>query len=473
MLDRRGFSAACLRVAGTVTISAALAVGGLAAPAWAQTTPAPPGTTAPAAPGATSPADPTPSTAPAPPPPLFPGFPFPGLPLPGFPAPAAPAPSAPEPVDPTVPGGQEAPAEELPPQPAPLAPDELPVPAAPVITPADLAEVAEISRRLTELDALTTTLLGQVAAAQDRLDARRAEVVSAAAAADAASLAAREARTAAETSRTRVDTLVSATYDGSGTDQFLAAVLTASGPRDLLDRVTGIDVISRDAARALTDTRTALEVADRADVEARAALDTATAAEAEAAQAQAAVVARRSELTARTAEVSLLVARVQAGAAAGLLGDLDTGPLTGQLAVVGRVRDAASGRPLYVLPTTGVYTSGFGQRWGAAHQGVDLANAVGTPVVAVADGVVIDAGPAAGFGQWVRLRHADGTITVYGHVESFLVARGQSVLAGQLIATMGNRGQSTGPHLHFEVVPPGGAHVDPVAWFAARSIVLR
>ncbi len=133
-------------------------------------------------------------------------------------------------------------------------------------------------------------------------------------------------------------------------------------------------------------------------------------------------------------------------------------------------REARLQRPLYVMPTKGIPTSGFGYRWGVLHGGIDLANSIGTPILAVADGVVIDAGPAAGFGLWVKLRHNDGTVTVYGHVNTINCHIGERVMAGDEIATMGNRGNSTGPHLHFEVWLNGTNRVDPVPWLAQRGI---
>lgn len=135
-------------------------------------------------------------------------------------------------------------------------------------------------------------------------------------------------------------------------------------------------------------------------------------------------------------------------------------------------REAAARRPLFALPAVGTFTSHFGARWGDMHAGVDIANAIGTPIYAVADGVVIDSGPASGFGLWVRLQHADGTISVYGHIDSSLVSVGQQVMAGDQIARMGNRGFSTGPHLHFEVHLAGDNKIDPVPWLATRGISL-
>ncbi len=133
-------------------------------------------------------------------------------------------------------------------------------------------------------------------------------------------------------------------------------------------------------------------------------------------------------------------------------------------------REARLQQPLFVMPTKGIFTSGFGYRWGVLHAGIDLANSIGTPIRAVSDGVVIDAGPTAGYGMWVKLRHADGTVTLYGHVNTTLVSVGQRVMAGDQIATMGNRGNSTGPHLHFEVLLGGTQRVDPVPWLAKRGL---
>ncbi|MGH3832763.1 MAG: M23 family metallopeptidase [Pseudonocardiaceae bacterium] len=126
----------------------------------------------------------------------------------------------------------------------------------------------------------------------------------------------------------------------------------------------------------------------------------------------------------------------------------------------------------FVLPTKGVFTSGYGARWGVFHYGIDLANAIGTPIVAAADGVVVESGPASGFGLWVRIRHTDGVITVYGHINRSLVVQGQQVRAGQEIAEMGNRGNSTGPHLHFEVWNAAGQKINPLIWLHLHGIDL-
>lgn len=127
-------------------------------------------------------------------------------------------------------------------------------------------------------------------------------------------------------------------------------------------------------------------------------------------------------------------------------------------------------RPKTVRPVGGPLTSGFGVRWGAMHAGIDFGDGFGTPIRAVTDGTVIEAGPASGFGLWVRVQQDDGTIGVYGHMQDILVQPGQQVHAGDEIATVGNRGYSTGPHLHYEVHTAPGSAIDPLPWLAGRGM---
>ena len=132
--------------------------------------------------------------------------------------------------------------------------------------------------------------------------------------------------------------------------------------------------------------------------------------------------------------------------------------------------DLAARLPEAAKPALGAFTSGFGARWGTVHNGIDIANVNGTPILAVEDGTVIDSGPAQGYGNWIRILHNDGAVSVYGHMQSLDVAVGDRVTAGQKIAGMGNLGFSTGTHLHFEIHQDGTNPVDPVPWFAARGI---
>ena len=131
-------------------------------------------------------------------------------------------------------------------------------------------------------------------------------------------------------------------------------------------------------------------------------------------------------------------------------------------------------RPATVVPVIGIVTSTFGPRWGTMHTGVDIAAPMLTQEVAAADGVVLRAGPATGFGLAVYIQHDNGDVTVYGHMDSIQVTAGDVVSAGDPIALVGNRGQSTGPHLHFEIQQGGmnGPRMDPVQWLAERGVSL-
>jgi murein DD-endopeptidase MepM/ murein hydrolase activator NlpD len=114
-------------------------------------------------------------------------------------------------------------------------------------------------------------------------------------------------------------------------------------------------------------------------------------------------------------------------------------------------------------PVSGPVTSGFGLRWGRMHEGIDIAVGVGTAVRAAAAGTVIYAGWMSGYGNLVVVDHGNGLSTAYAHNTSLVVGVGQSVSAGQLVSYSGNTGNSTGPHVHFEVRVNGSA-VDPLGY---------
>ena len=128
------------------------------------------------------------------------------------------------------------------------------------------------------------------------------------------------------------------------------------------------------------------------------------------------------------------------------------------------------GSTSYIWPADGMLTSGFGWRWGRMHKGIDVANNVGTPIRAAKDGQVTFAGwDDGGYGYLVKIRHADGTVTVYAHNSRILVQQGKFVRQGQNISLMGSTGRSTGPHLHFEVHPAGSSAVNPMQFLPPRT----
>lgn len=100
------------------------------------------------------------------------------------------------------------------------------------------------------------------------------------------------------------------------------------------------------------------------------------------------------------------------------------------------------------------------------HSGIDFAGKLGSDVVSVAAGVVTFSGKRSGYGNLVEINHGNGYVTRYGHNLKNLVAVGQAVKKGELIAKMGTTGRSTGPHVHFEVMV-NGRHVDPKKYIHA------
>ena len=146
---------------------------------------------------------------------------------------------------------------------------------------------------------------------------------------------------------------------------------------------------------------------------------------------------------------------------------------TRQAAAVAADAAAQPPPPECVLPVAGGrLTSTFAMRWGVMHWGIDLAAPMRTPEYAARDGVVLRAGPSQGFGLAVYLKHDNGDVTVYGHMDSITVKVGQYVQAGQTIALLGMRGESTGPHLHLEVQRNSeyGNKIDPLPWLRACGV---
>lgn len=119
-------------------------------------------------------------------------------------------------------------------------------------------------------------------------------------------------------------------------------------------------------------------------------------------------------------------------------------------------------------PTQGFISQGFHKY---QHEGIDIAGASGTPIVAAASGTVIKAGwDNWGLGNAITIKHPNGSVTVYGHNRRLLVSKGQQVIQGQIIAEMGSTGNSTAPHLHFEFHPQGRIAVDPLRLFASSTV---
>ncbi len=128
----------------------------------------------------------------------------------------------------------------------------------------------------------------------------------------------------------------------------------------------------------------------------------------------------------------------------------------------------ASG-PELTLPVRGRVSSGFGPRRHPVdgrphfHSGIDVAAARGSEVVSPAAGEVVETGSGGASGRYLRVRHGDGTVSSYAHLERIDVREGDRIEGGQILGTVGTTGRTTGPHLHLSVLREGSA-IDPTAW---------
>ncbi|WP_138756967.1 M23 family metallopeptidase [Modestobacter altitudinis] len=355
-------------------------------------------------------------------------------------------------------------------------------------------------------------IAGLVAAAEAQLEQAQVQ----AEAAGTAYLLAEEARQAAEATAERAaldlqaaaDAVAAAqarltdfsrnTYMNGTTLTSEMALLDVDGPAELVRKAATLDYVADHQVDVLGAFEAARVQQAAADAAARSARDQKAAAEAAAqaakAEAEAQLAAQEKAVADAAAQKAALEQQLQA-AQVRLL-ELQGARDAYQAWVAQKAAEEAAAREAeeraraqaaadeaadtggsgYVRPATGRTSSCFGARWGVTHYGVDIAAPIGTPIYAATDGVVQRAGAATGFGQAVYLRGDDGAVTVYGHVNRYFVAAGERVSAGERIAEVGNRGQSTGPHLHFEVHPSGamyGGQVDPVPWLKARGITIR
>lgn len=130
-------------------------------------------------------------------------------------------------------------------------------------------------------------------------------------------------------------------------------------------------------------------------------------------------------------------------------------------------------RPKFALPVAqkglSAYFGQAGINWMSVHTGIDFPVSYGTTVMSAVDGTVRTQWNSA-YGNMMIVTAKDGTETWYCHLSSYRVSTGMSVKAGQPIAYSGNSGNSTGPHLHFEVRPAGGSAIDPLPWLRSHGL---
>lgn len=322
---------------------------------------------------------------------------------------------------------------------------------------ADLdAQMRDVTTRLTPLEDRVNELAAELADAQVRLAARQAEYE--AARAEVQESAAQIYRSARR----------GATYD----------YVTAARPEDLVQGSKYLDQVNADQRAAV---RRAVLLRDEVDAQRRGLEQKKADADAAAAE-----VARiRDQIAALRAELE--PARVQAAAEAKAEEDqisairgqkaawerewAELQAISDSIAAQLRTRGSQSGvaGACEFRPTPGSIVSGFGTRTNPIgggtgfHAGIDVAVSSGTPIRACRAGTVMIAGWQGGYGNTVVIDHGGGMATLYAHQSSIAVSVGEKVLAGEVIGYVGSTGNSTGPHLHFEVRISGNP-VDPVPY---------
>ena len=338
---------------------------------------------------------------------------------------------------------------------------------------------AEVTRITELLGAAERELERSTVAAEAAADASRAAQAALAEAESAAATAGAELEAArGEVDQAQDDVAALGREAFMGADSFgdAAVLLDAAGPDEVLERAATLDLLGDDRAERLEQFTVIQARQERADLAARTAVADRDAAARSLAEAEAGA---QTQLA--TSQQAYDAAFAEKSALDGQLRDAEIRLLSSQgVADPAAARDErqrselALARAGAAALVTGRVTSCYGSRSGAMHNGVDIAASIGTPIYAPASGVVLDAGPANGFGLAVYIQHADGTITLYGHINQYFVSAGQQVAAGQQIAEVGNRGQSTGAHLHIET-HTGGLYQnrnDPAPWLAARGVTL-
>jgi murein DD-endopeptidase MepM/ murein hydrolase activator NlpD len=260
----------------------------------------------------------------------------------------------------------------------------------------------------------------------------------------------------------------------SDTPDALTVVLESDGFGDLLERTEFLERISAqdrditDRVRGLRDQAQdqAVELADLEEREQLAA-ERILQERNQIASAQGQLVSSRDQLAAARSERRGALASVRAEKEEAMehLAALEAE----QARVAGALQGAPAPAPIkqgsgqLIWPVNGTFTSPFGMRWGRLHAGIDISVPEGTPIRAADSGTVVLMGWVGGYGNYTCIQHTGSMSTCYAHQSSFATSNGASVSQGQVIGYSGNTGNSTGPHLHFEV-RIGGSPVDPMGY---------
>ena len=245
----------------------------------------------------------------------------------------------------------------------------------------------------------------------------------------------------------------------------MGTVLTATSPADALRRTALVDAVNRidrAAFEQVTITQTSIDAqrkqlkVEQDSLERVAEQQREIAAQAEELRNDRALelaassnrvkslASEENHLQAESREIAALARRAERAAAAASRSSAAAAPA----ASAGSAAPAGGG---WVWPANGPVTSEFGYRWGRQHEGIDIGAPTGAPIYAATAGTVSYAGTMGGYGNMVMIDHGGGVVTAYAHQTQILVGVGTRVSTGQQIGTVGSTGNSTGPHLHFEV----------------------
>jgi murein DD-endopeptidase MepM/ murein hydrolase activator NlpD len=341
-----------------------------------------------------------------------------------------------------------------------------PAAAAPVV-PAVAGDLRSAQAQADHLRVEVDALAARAEQAADAADKAEGRYVVLAGRAAAARHALDESNRRAAELATLGDDRVRALYMSGGQFGAVNTLLHANGLGDLSSRQQNVSTLVADDTLQTSEAKAAAEVAaaakaavDRLVVEQAAAATVA----AHAVEAAATALRSRRDLLqqADSTVVALVAAhtaeRVEASAAAARAAALSSGagPVSGD----------------WVRPVVGPLSSPYGMRWGQLHAGIDFAARPGSIIRAASSGTVVLASWYGGYGNAVDIDHGSGLATRYGHASEVLVSTGEYVTVGQPIALVGSTGDSTGPHLHFEV-RQNDTPVDPISFLAARGVEVR
>ncbi|MBK5307512.1 MAG: peptidoglycan DD-metalloendopeptidase family protein [Frankiaceae bacterium] len=355
------------------------------------------------------------------------------------------------------------------------------------------ASLATVAEQLPEAQSDVYVARGELAGARARLSEATTEVRRAELATAAAQRKVDEASAKVEQGRATVGLLARRSYQ-QGPLGDMREVMTTGSPQDLVDRVSLLHQVFRgqnDALHTLSVGRLHLATATAGLAAQQKDLEKAREAAASGEEKARRVAVRAERAAARVAELVALRTSALADAEAARADDAKeyaaaqaaSKALAARLKAMARARALAAARAhtsiarssssRFLWPTDGHFTSSFGWRthpiYGDRrfHAGIDIGASYGTSVWSADEGTVVYAGYASGYGTLVLVSH--GTVggkdvtTGYAHMSALLVSTGQSVSRGQQVGRIGNEGNSTGPHLHFEVRLDGDP-VDPLNW---------